>query len=74
MRKQTQKAMMLWLKRMSVDVGGLSGMAKLIGMSERTIFTRCQKPETWRLDELQAIRAVCGVSAKEFCEMLVPFM
>lgn len=65
---------MLWLKRMSVDVGGLSSMAKLIGMSESTIFARCRKPESWRLDELQAIRAVCGVSAKEFCEMLVPFM
>lgn len=74
MRKQTQKAMMVWLKQMSVDHGGLSGLAEKIGVSESTIFARCRKPESWRLDELRAIRAVCGVSSKEFCEMLMPFM
>lgn len=74
MKKQKQIAMTLWIKSLSVGIGGLSGLARRIGISESTIFARCRKPEKWRLDELAAIRAACGVDKEEFLRSIAKFI
>lgn len=57
-----------------VICGGLKGLAKPMGCSAATVYTRIKAPQTITIEELREIRRTVGISQEDMAALIKPML